>query len=155
MEGCGTSSGLDVPTRNWCHSGVTGQSGGSDNRGAIQGKSYMRLLVSPKRIIFPLFYIYAHVFWSFMQPVLRQKYHCHSGVLPLNHVKLLDHLSDPQEPLINWISSEISSGTLSGLVNSCFICICVHRFPVCVPSFCKQGKPLKPKYQLLRKLLWR
>jgi len=31
----------------------------------------------------------------------------------------------------------------------------IHGFPVCIPSFCKKGKPHKPKHQLLRKLLWR
>src|SRR5882724_3294105 len=66
--------------------------------------------------------------------------------MPSKCVKLLDHLSDPQEPLIYQISSKIPSGTLSGLVDSCFICICVHGFPVCIPSFCKKGKPLKTKH---------
>src|SRR5882724_6599190 len=69
--------------------------------------------------------------------------------MPSNCIKLLNHLSDLQEPLINQISSEISSGTSSGLVDSCFICVHVHGFPVCIPSFCKKGKPLKNKRQLL------
>ena len=72
-----------------------------------------------------------------------------------NNVNIFNHLSDPQEPLINQISSKISSDTSSGLVDGCFIFICMHGFPVCIPSFCKQGKPLKHKHQLLRKLLWR
>src|SRR5882724_3471014 len=70
-------------------------------------------------------------------------------------VKLLDHLSDPHEPLINWISSGSSPAASSGLVDNCFICVCVHSFPVCVPSFCKKGKTLKTKHQLLQKLWWK
>src|SRR5882724_4574934 len=71
------------------------------------------------------------------------------------HVKILDHLSDPQESLINCISSEIASDVSSQLVDSCFICICIHGFPMCTPSFCKKGKLLKLKHWLLRKQLWR
>src|SRR5882724_6422961 len=56
--------------------------------------------------------------------------------MPLKGVKLLDCLSDLQEPLIYWIFSEIPSGTSSIPVDSCFICIHVHGFPVCIPSFC-------------------
>jgi len=67
-------------------------------------------------------------------------------------VRLLDHLSDLHEPLINWISSGSSPATSSRLVDNCFICICVHSFPICVPSFCKKGKTLKTKHQLLWKL---
>ena len=48
MEGCGTSSGLDVPNGNGCHLGVTGHSGGSDNRGAVQGKTYKTTCISKK-----------------------------------------------------------------------------------------------------------
>ena len=91
--------------------------------------------------------------WSFMKPVFWWKCHCHLEYTSSNRVKLFNCLSVPQEPLINQISSEISSDTLSGLVDSCFICICMHGFPVCIPSFCKKGKPLKPKHWLMRKLL--
>jgi len=60
MEGCGTSSGLDVITGKW---GATRMSLGGwvvvHNR-----KTYIRPLVSQRKGILPLFYIYAHVFWS-------------------------------------------------------------------------------------------
>src|SRR5882724_8393780 len=123
--------------------------------GCHSGKTYIRPLVSPKRIILPLFYLYAHIFGILQNPSLDESIIVILEYTSSNHVKLLDHLSDMQEPLINHISSEISSDTLSRLVNSCFICIHMHGFPVCIPSFCKKGKPLKPKHQLLRKLLWR
>src|SRR5882724_2833019 len=70
----------------------------------------------------------------------------------LKCVKLLDHLSDLHEPLINWISSGSSPPASSGPVDNCFICVCVHSFPVCVPSFCKKGKTLKTKHWFLQKL---
>jgi len=115
VEGCGASSGLDVPTGNGCHSDVTGKSGGSDNRGAIQEKTYIRLLVSPKRIILSLFSIYAHVFWSFMKThPLDKSIMVTLEYMPSKHVKLLDCLSDLQEPLINWIFSRFPQATSSG-----------------------------------------
>src|SRR5882724_2214527 len=58
-------------------------------------------------------------------------------------VKLLDHLTDLHEPLINWISSGSSPAASSGLVDNCFICVCVHSFPICVPSFLKRERHLK------------
>ena len=70
-------------------------------------------------------------------------------------VRLMSCLLDPLASLINHISSEVLSDISSHLANSCFICVHVHRFPVCIPSFCKKGKSLKPKHQLLRKQLWR
>src|SRR5882724_13609886 len=60
VEGCGTSSGLDVTMGK---QGATQMSPGGwvvvHNR-----KTYIRPLVSQRKIILPLFYIYAHVFWS-------------------------------------------------------------------------------------------
>src|SRR5882724_3415784 len=116
---------------------------------------YIRPIVSPKRSSY-LSSISTLMSFGLLQNLSLDK----SIIVTLEYtpskcVKLLDCLSDPQEPLINWISSEISSGTSSGPVDNCFICVHVHGFPVCVPSFCKKGKPLKTKHQLLRKLLWR
>jgi len=48
VEGCGASSGLYVPMGNGVPLGVTGWSGGSDNRGP-QRELYIRKLVSPNR----------------------------------------------------------------------------------------------------------
>src|SRR5882724_11025856 len=115
---------------------------------------YKTTCISKKDYLTSLLYLSSHL-WYFMKPVLRQSIIVTLDYTPSKCVKLLDHLSDPPKPLINQISSEISSGTSSRPVNSCFICIHVHRFPVCVPSFCKKGKPLKHKHWLLRKLLQR
>jgi len=70
----------------------------------------IRSLVSPKIIILPLFYLYAHVF-GLLQNLAPDE--CIIVILEYtssNHVKLLDHLSDLLEHLINHISS---SDTLS------------------------------------------
>ena len=151
MEVCGRSSGLDVPTGNGCHLGVTGQSGSSDKLGVPFRESiYKTACISKINLILLLFYIYAHIFGNLQKTVPRQSIIVTLEYMPSKCVKLLYCLSDPQEPHINWISSEISSGTLSGPLNSCFICIHMHEFLVCIPSFCKKGKPLKPKHQLLR-----
>jgi len=137
-----------------CHLGVTEWSSGSDNRGPHR-ETYIRPLVSPKSSS------YLSSISMLMSFDLLQNLSSDESITvtleytPSTHVKLLDHLSDPQEPLINRISSEISSGISSRPVSSCFICIHVHGFPVCVPSFCKKGKPLKTKHWLLRKLLQR
>src|SRR5882724_5929087 len=108
--------------------------------GCHSGKTYIRPLVSPKRIILPLFYLNAHIFGILQNPSLDESIIVILEYTSSNHVKLLDHLSDPQRPLINWISLEISSATSSRLVDSCFICIHMHGFPVCVPTFCNKGK---------------
>ena len=138
-----------------CYLGVTGQSGGSDNRG-LHRKNYIRLLVSWEKESSYLSSISTLTSFGLLQnPSLDKSIIVILEYTSSNHVKLLDHLSDPQEPLIYWIYSEIPSGTLSGLANSCFICICVHGFPVSIPSFCKKGKPLKTKHWLLKHLLRR
>src|SRR6266481_982151 len=74
-----------------------------------------------------------------------------------NHLKLIDWLSDPPVPLIYRISpaspptpsSKLGKSTspLSNPANQCFICIRVHSFSECVPTFCKKAKhgQLTPK----------
>ena len=65
VEGCGTSSGLDFIMGK---QGATRMSPGGwvvdHNR-----KTYIRPLVSQRKIILPLFYIYTHIFWSISKPV--------------------------------------------------------------------------------------
>jgi len=115
---------------------------------------YKTACISKKNHLTAL-YIYTHIFGLLQNPSWDESIIVMLEYTSSNHVKLLDCLSDPQEPLINWISSDISSDTSPGPVDSCFICIHMHRFPVCIPSFCEKGKPLKPKHWLLRKLLQR
>jgi len=69
-----------------------------------------------------------------------------------DRVKLIDRLSDPHTSLFNQITSPEPSTVSSELVDKCFICVRVHGFPVCIPSFCKKGRNLKNKNRLLRKL---
>ena len=143
VEGCGTSSRLDVLTGNWVPLGATRCSCGSDNRGATQGLNiYLTACISKNNhLTSPL--SLCSCLWSFKNPSLDKSIIIILEYTSSNHVKLLDHLSDPLEPLINCISSGISSGASSQLVNSYFICIHVHGFSICIPSFCKKGESLK------------
>src|SRR5882724_3160486 len=132
------------------HSGVTGRMGGSsDNR-----ETYIRQLVSQRTNHLTSFlYLCSHLLVYFKNLSSDE-----SIIFILEHtlskcVKLLEHLSDLHEPLINQISSGTSSGTSTRLDSNCFICVCVHGFPVCIPSFCKRGETQKSKHWLLRKLL--
>ena len=103
--------------------------------GCHSRNTYIRPLVSPKRIILPLFYLYAHIFGLLWNPSLDISLIIILEYTSSNCVKLLDHLSDPQEPLINWISSEVSSDVSPHPVNTCFIFIHVHGISICIHSF--------------------
>jgi len=102
---------LDVPMGTGYHLGVTGWSGGWDNRGP-QKNVYKAACIS-KQIILPLFSIYAHIFGLLQNLSLDESIIVTLEYMPLKGVKLLDCLSDLQEPLIYWIFSEIPSGTSS------------------------------------------
>src|SRR5882724_11954407 len=55
------------------------------------------------------------------------------------HVKLVDRLSNPSERLIHRIL-HLSEEQISGEPNlACFICVRVHSFLACNPSFCKKN----------------
>ena len=86
-----------------CHSGVTGWSGGSDDRG-LHRETYIRPLVSPKTSSY-----LSSISMLMSFGILQNQSWDKSIIVNLeytssNHAKLLDSLSDPQEPLINWIS---------------------------------------------------
>src|SRR5882724_1781832 len=51
------------------------------------------------------------------------------------HTRLLDHLSEPSSQLIHPPKEDISAK----VVTACFICIWVHGFASCIPTFCKKG----------------
>src|SRR5882724_7122827 len=53
--------------------------------------------------------------------------------------KLLDHLSEPSSRLIHHVSHPPEEYVLAKVVTVCFICIWVHGFASCVPTFCKKG----------------
>src|SRR5882724_9409462 len=55
------------------------------------------------------------------------------------HTKLLDFLSEPSSRLIHRISHPPEEDVSAKVVTVCFICICVHGFASCVPTFCKRG----------------
>src|SRR5882724_4918515 len=55
------------------------------------------------------------------------------------HAKLLDCLSEPSSRLIHRISHPPEEDILAEVVTVCFICVQVHGFASCVPSFCKKG----------------
>src|SRR5882724_6158192 len=54
------------------------------------------------------------------------------------HTKLLDHLSEPSSQLIHCISHPLKEDVSAEVLNSCFICVQVHGFASCVPTFCKK-----------------
>ena len=53
--------------------------------------------------------------------------------------KLLDCLSKPSSRLIHRISHPPKEDVSAKLVTACFICVQVHGFASCVPTFCKKG----------------
>src|SRR5882724_4046308 len=53
--------------------------------------------------------------------------------------KLLDHLSEHTSRLIHCISHPPKEDRSAKVVTSCFICIRVHSFASCIPTFCKKG----------------
>src|SRR5882724_1961546 len=54
-------------------------------------------------------------------------------------IKLLDHLSEPSSRLIHCISHPPEEDISAKVVTLCFICIWVHGFASCIPTFCKRG----------------
>src|SRR5882724_5926412 len=55
------------------------------------------------------------------------------------HTKLLDRLSEPSSRLIHRISHPPEEDVLAEVVTACFICVWVHSFASCMPTFCKKG----------------
>src|SRR5882724_2801456 len=53
--------------------------------------------------------------------------------------KLLDRLSEPSSLLIHRISHPPDEEVSAKVVTACFICIQVHGFANCVPTFWKKG----------------
>src|SRR5882724_3226650 len=52
--------------------------------------------------------------------------------------KLLDHLSEPSSRLIHHVSHPPEEDVSAEVVTACFICVRVHGFASCVPTFCKK-----------------
>src|SRR5882724_3126302 len=71
---------------------------------------------------------------SFMEVILAS-----STPITEEHTKLLDHLSEPSSWLIRRVSHPPEEDTSAEVVTACFICIRVHGFASCVPTFCKKG----------------
>src|SRR5882724_3004380 len=128
-----------------CHSDVTGRTGGSsDNR-----ETYIRQLVSQRTNHLTSFlYLHSHLLVYFKNPSLNESIIVILEYTLLKHVKLIECLSDPHKPLINQISSGTSSGASTRPDSNCFICVCVHGFPICIPSSCKRGETQNSKHQL-------
>src|SRR5882724_1315374 len=54
------------------------------------------------------------------------------------HTKPLDCLSEPSSQLIHHISHPLKEDVSAKVINLCFICIQVHSFASCIPTFCKR-----------------
>src|SRR5882724_11893466 len=52
--------------------------------------------------------------------------------------KLLDRLSEPSSRLIHRISHPPEEDVSAKVVTACFICVRVHSFASCIPTFCKK-----------------
>src|SRR5882724_7283237 len=113
VEGCGTLSELDVLTGNWV---------------PLKENIYKTTFISKNNHITSPLSLCSH-HWSFKNPSPDESIIVILEYTSSNCVKLFYHLSDLPEPLINCISSEISSDTSSQPVDSCFIYIHVHGFP--------------------------
>ena len=98
--------------------------------GCPSRKTYIKLLVSPKITILS----YLSSISTFTSLVLRRNSSPDESIIIIlehtssNCVKLLDCHSDLPEPLLNQVPSEETSDVSPQLVNTCFICIHVHRF---------------------------
>src|SRR5882724_4896568 len=55
------------------------------------------------------------------------------------HTKLLNRLSEPSSWLIHQVSHPPEEDISAEIVTACFICVRVHGFASCVPTFCKKG----------------
>src|SRR5882724_7173508 len=53
--------------------------------------------------------------------------------------KLLDCLSEPSSRLIHRVSHPPKEEISAEVVTACFICVRVHGFASCIPTFCKKG----------------
>jgi len=133
VEVCGASSGLDVPTGDGGHLGVTRQSGGPNTGVPLRDNIYKTACICKKGLSYLFSISTLMSFGLFQSPSSDKSIIVTLEYTLLRHVKLLDRLSDPHGPLINWISSGTSSGTSTGPEDNCFICVCVHGFPICIP----------------------
>src|SRR5882724_3152974 len=52
--------------------------------------------------------------------------------------KLLDQLSEPSSRLIHRVSHPPEEDISAKVVTACFICVWVHGFASCIPTFCKK-----------------
>ena len=137
VEGCGTSSGLDVTMEKW---GATWVS--LEGLVVVQtiGKTYIRPLVSQNKssYLFSISTLMSLVSYKTC-PQMKVSFITLEYTV-LKCVKLPDCLSDLHKPLINQISSGTSLGASTGPADNCFICVCVHGFPTCIPSFARREK---------------
>src|SRR6266481_4259919 len=135
--------------------GATGTKGKRvDNKGATQGNYvYKRMACISYNIIYLYSFCYAHISELFS---LAGKPFSILEPSSQSCIKLIDWLLDLPVPLIDCISparpptpsSELAKTPLppSEPADRCFICIRVHGFPKCIPTFCKKanhGQPIK------------
>src|SRR5882724_10760341 len=71
---------------------------------------------------------------SFMEVILAS-----STPITEEHTKLLDRPSEPSSQLIHCVSHPPKEEVSAEVVTACFICIWVHGFSSCIPTFCIKG----------------
>src|SRR5882724_9576306 len=71
---------------------------------------------------------------SFMEVILAS-----STPITEERTKLLDRLSEPSSQLIHRVSHPPEEDVSAKVVTACFICVRVHGFASCIPTFSKKG----------------
>ena len=84
-----------------------------------------------------------------------------------DHIRLIERLTDPKhqdnktpsEETLTLVSKPTNSPSASpnpppspGPVNNCFICVRVHGYITCVPSFCKKDKTHRRRWRVPKRL---
>src|SRR5882724_7250209 len=77
--------------------------------------------------------IFSHLLSSLYMAVIME------SLIPISEecTKLLDCLSEPSSQLIHCIPHPLKEDILAKVFTLCFICVCIHGFASCVPTFCK------------------
>jgi len=149
---CGAVESKSILIGTRCHLATADNTSDSDNKVATRGGENT---IYKATCIFRKYHLTSsrslpHVLGTF--PSLDETLNSPWSICPQTVSNSLDQLSDPHMSLFNHITPAQPSIISSEPVDKCFVCVRVHGFPVCVPSFCKKGHSLKNKNWLLKKL---
>src|SRR5882724_1547430 len=95
----------------------------------INLESVLRAFISSQEIFIPP---------TFLSHFITEVILASSTPITEKHTKLLDCLSKPSSQLIHHITYPPKEDILAKVVTLCFICVQVHGFASCIPTFCKK-----------------